>query len=331
MLEPYTKIVAIAVAASIIAVLALSTILPSSDDYMPDNPYWNGQNIFSKTVNATFTDPKTILLEPEKTTIFIISPEKNMTEEYTIMLKNFAESGGTIVLMDETGKINPILEELNVGVEIEPHPIMDPLYYYRSWKLPKITNINPTTPTTKNVTSIATDIPSAIKIEDTRNIKVLAYTSYFSYMDLDGDGQPSKDDPAGPFPIAVEKAYGQGKIIVISDSSLFINSIIELGDNKILLKNIVGEKKAIVDSSLWNPTTQSRIKAFTQQAYNIISAPEIKYTLVACIATITYITVTKEKSEEEKADELQQVLEKHPEWNPQLLKTIKEARENVIQ
>ena len=331
MLESYTKTVAIAATASIIAVLALSITLPSSDDYMPDNPYWNGQNIFSKTVNATFTDPKTIPLEPEKTTLFIISPEKNITEDHTIMLKNFVESGGTVVLMDETGKINPILEELNVGVKIEPYQIMDPLYYYRSWKLPKITNINPTTQTTKNVTSIVTNIPSAIKIENIQNIKVLAYTSYFSYMDLDGNEQPSKEDPVGPFSIAVEKSYGEGKIIVISDSSLFINSIIELGDNKKLLENIVGEKKAIVDTSLWNPTAHSRLKAFTQQAYNIISAPEIKYTIIAGIAAITYITVRKEESEEEKADELQQVLKKHPKWNPQLLKTIKEARENVIQ
>lgn len=330
MLESYTKTVALAAIASIIAVLALSTIIPSSDDYMPDNPYWNGQNIFSKTVNATFTEPKNLFLEPENTILFIISPEKNITEDYTLTLKNFVESGGTLVLMDETGKINPILEELNVGVKVEPYQIMDPLYYYRSWKLPKITNINQAK-ITENVTSIATDVPAAIKIESMQNIKVLAYTSYFSYMDLDGDGQPSKDDPAGPFPVIVEKSYGDGKIIVVSDSSLFINSIIVLGDNKILLKNIVGEKNAIVDSSLWNPSAHSRLKAYTQQAYNIISAPEIKYTLVACMATITYITVRKEKIEEEKDDELQQVLEKHPEWNQQLLKTLKEERENVIQ
>ncbi|MBC7090495.1 MAG: DUF4350 domain-containing protein [Nitrososphaeria archaeon] len=331
MLESYTKTIALAAVASIIAVLALSIIMPSSDDYMPDNPYWNGQNVFAKTVNVTFTEPKNLLLEPENTILFIISPEKNITEDYTLTLKNFVESGGTLVLMDETGKINPILEELDVGVKVEPYPIMDPLYYYRSWNLPKVTNINPTTPITKNITIIATDVPAAIKIEGMQNIKILAYTSYFSYMDLDGDGQPSKDDPVGPFPVIVEKSYGDGKIIVASDSSLFINSIIVLGDNKILLKNIVGEKNAIVDSSLWNPSAHSRLKTFTEQAYNMISAPEIKYTLVACVATITYITVRKEKIEEEKADELQQVLEKHPEWNQQLLKTLKEARENVIQ
>ncbi|MCX8188628.1 MAG: DUF4350 domain-containing protein [Nitrososphaeria archaeon] len=326
----YTKIVALTAIASTLTILALSTIIPSSDDLMPDNPYWNGYSMFTKMVKARFTDPKTIFIEPEKTTLFIISPEKNITEDYIEFLKTFLDSGGTLVLMDETGRINQLLEELNVNVRIEGYPIMDPIHYYRSWKLPKIININSAT-ITKNVTNIATDIPSAIKLENMQGIKVLAYTSYFSYMDLDGNEQPSKDDQAGPFPIAVEASYGKGKILVFSDSSLFINSIIDLGDNKMLLKNIIGENDVIVDSSQWNPSAHAKLKTLTLQAYNIVSVSEIKYSIVACMTIITYITVRSEKGEEEKINEIEEVLRRHPEWSPQLLKTLKEARENVIQ
>ncbi|MEM3826208.1 MAG: DUF4350 domain-containing protein [Nitrososphaeria archaeon] len=326
----YTKIVFLAALASTLTILALSTIIPSSDDFMPDNPYWNGYSIFTKAVSTKYMDPKNTFLEPENTILFIISPEKNITEDYIEFLKSFLESGGTLVLMDETGKINPILGALNVNVRVEGYPLMDPIYYYRSWNLPKAININPTT-ITKNVTSIITNVPSAIKLENTQTIKVLAYTSYFSYMDVDGNGQPSKDDPVGPFPVAVETSYANGKIYVISDSSIFVNSMIELGDNIILLKNIVGEKNVIIDSSQWNPSTHAKIRALTLQFYNTISVPEIKYALVACTTIITYITVKGGKEEEEKADEIQQTLQKHPEWSPQLLKTLKEARENVIQ
>ena len=328
-MREYAKVIVLAAIASTLTILALSVAIPSSDDFMPDNPYWNGQNVFAKTVNVTFVDLGTVNLDPEKTVVFIISPEKNMSQEYEEMLKDFLKYGGTIVLMDETGKINPILEELDIGVKVVGYPIMDPIYYYRSWKLPKVVNINPS-PITKDVEAIATDIPSAIEIENIHNVKVLAYTSYFSFMDVDGDGEPSKDDPVGPFPIAVETSYGNGKILVFSDSSLFINSVIGLGDNRLLLKNIVADKKAIVDSSQWNPSTHSKLRAFTLQAYSIISVPEIKYTIIAC-TIITYITVKGEKKGEEKADEIEEILKSHPEWNPQLLKTLKEARENVTQ
>ncbi|MEM4140122.1 MAG: DUF4350 domain-containing protein [Nitrososphaeria archaeon] len=326
----YIKIIALAALASTITILALSTIIPPSEDFMPDNPYWNGHSTLAKTVNAKFIDPKTIFLEPEKTVLFIISPQKNITEDYIQFLRGFLESGGTIVLMDETGKINPLLEALNIKVKVEGYPIIDPIYYYRSWKLPKITSID-ITAITKNVSSIVTNIPTAIRVESIQDIKVLAYTSYFSYMDIDGDGQPSKDDVIGPFPIAAEVSYGIGKIIVFSDSSLFINSVIDLGDNRILLENIVREKMVIVDSSQWNTSVHAKIRTLTLQAYNIVSVPEIKYSVVACATIVTYITVRVWKEEEEKADEIQQILERHPEWNPQLLKTLKEARENVIQ
>jgi hypothetical protein len=308
-----------------ITIAIASITLPPTDDFEKSNPYWNGLKILSETINASFIDATTQQLNPETTVLFIIGPSENITQQRIEYWKKYTENGGTLVIMDETGIINNALSNFNINIRINGHPLLDPVFYYNSWKLPKITDITKTS-ITKNITTIATNLPSALNITTTHNIKILAKSSPFSFLDLKGNYEPSPENPTGPFPIAAETNYGKGQIIIFSDSDLFINSIITLANNTQLLKNIAQNKKAIIDTGVWKKSTQTTFRNTILTIYNIASTPEIKYTITILTITTIYILINKQKPQKT-TDEIQEILKKHPDWDKNLLQTLKEIRE----
>lgn len=322
-----TTIALIILFSTIIATFTIalaSIILPPTDDFQKDNPYWNGLKIFSEITNASFIDITNQQPNPETTVLFIIGPSENITKQRIEYWKKYAENGGTLVIMDETGIINDALTNLNINIKIDGHPLLDPIFYYKNWKLPKITNITQTD-IMKNITTIITNLPSTLNIT-THNIKILAKSSPFSFLDIKGNNEPTPEDPKGPLPIAAETDYGKGKIIIFSDSDLFINSIITLANNTQLLKNIIQNKKTIVDTGIWKKSTQLTFKNTILTIYNTISTPEIKYTITTLLIITIYTTTNKQKPQKT-PDEIQEILKKHPHWDKNLLQTIKQTRE----
>jgi hypothetical protein len=309
---------------AIITIAIASIILPPTDDFERSNPYWNGLKIFSETINTTFIDVTTQQLNPETTVLFVIGPSENITQQRIEYWKKYAENGGTLVIMDETGIINNALSNFNINIRINGHLLLDPVFYYKSWKLPKITDITKTS-ITKNITTIVTNLPSVLNIT-AHNIKILAKSSPFSFLDLKGNYEPSQESPTGPFPIAAETSYGKGQIIIFSDSDLFINSMITLADNLQLLKNIAQNKKAIIDTGVWKKSTQTTFRNIILSIYSILLIPEIKYTITILIITTIYILINKQKPKKI-IDEIQEILKKHPDWDKNLLQTLKEIRE----
>jgi hypothetical protein len=204
--------------------------------------------------------------------------------------------------------------------------MLDAVFYYNSWRIPKIMDFRDAL--TSNISEVIMDVPSTLNL--TGGFRILAYSSSFSFLDLDGDGEPSSGEPAGPFPVAAEIQYGGGRIILFSDSSLFINGVIGLGGNLQLLKNILGGRKAILDSGVWSKTLHSQFRGAALLAYSFISQPEIKYSLTAAALIALYMLAAggfKPKVE----DEVKTLIAKHPDWDMGLLEMLKEARGKIEQ
>jgi len=330
MKKTYAKTIIISSLAAVISILAIVVAIPPSEDFEPGNVYWNGLSSFLTLTNATFinsTQKLQTVLDPSNVVLFIIAPDKNFSQEQLQIIRSFVERGGTLVLMDELGSINPILSNLSIGIRVDGHPLLDTLFYYSSWKLPKIINIV-NSEITSNVSSIATNLPSALVIEDEENVKVLAYSSAFSFLDLNYDGNPSPEDPIGPFPVMAQVSFYKGKVIVISDSDLFINSMIGLGDNEKLLMNIVNKKNVIVDNSVWKESLNSYIRAKVLDFYAFLLKPELKYSLVIGISALLFNSLRKHEVVEE-INELTEVLKRNPRWNQKVLKQIFEERRHA--
>jgi hypothetical protein len=322
------RLTLLSAALALLAVSAASALLPTSEDYQPTNPYWNGLASFFTAANASPIDYPAVGTLPENTVLFIIGPAANVTEPRVEALKRYLLEGGTLVLMDETGAVNPILSGLGMKVSVDGHPMLDPVFYYGSWRLPKIIKVA-SGDLTSGVQNIALNLPSILNIKGS-GVAVLAYSSSFSFLDLDGDSQPSAGEPMGPFPIAATAAYGNGRLIIISDSSIFLNGVIGLGDNLKLLRNIAGEKKVYVDVGVWQATPQLAYRNTVLAVYRALTAPELKYSLALTTVTAIHILTHKQRPTPsvEGVDEL---LRRHPSWDRRLLEALKEARERVGQ
>ncbi|MDH5807391.1 MAG: DUF4350 domain-containing protein [Candidatus Verstraetearchaeota archaeon] len=323
MLKSNLKLIIYAIIAALIVLALITVILPTKDDFDLANPYWNGLSEFYRLTNAFNIDIMIHNVDPESSILFIIGPSFNITKERIDLWKKYVENGGILVIMDETGFVNYALEPFKI--KIDGHKMFDTVFYYNSWRMPKIIDIRDSR---FNASVIIMNMPSILNITDYNpNLKILAYSSSFSFLDLDEDGMPSSNEPTGPFPIAVELIYGKGRIIIFSDSSLFINSILNLGDNLNLLKNIIGNRLVIVDSGIWQKTPHSEFRSFILLLYNFISMPEIKYFLIITILFAIYTLINKSKIKE--YDEINYLLIKHPDWDKNLLKILKEERNRV--
>ncbi|MEM3739757.1 MAG: DUF4350 domain-containing protein [Candidatus Korarchaeum sp.] len=313
-----------ATVASIFLLISALALLPPRDDFDPSNPYWNGHLIFSKITNTSVFD--IYRSDPKKVVLFVIGPSSDIPKRSIDIWKRFVEGGGTLVLMDETGIVNCVLEEFGLRIRVDGRPMLDTVFYYNSWKVPKIIDVRKSDLTT-NISVIFMNVPSVLNISVyNSDLRVLAYSSSFSFLDSDGNGYPSDDERMGPFPVAVEVTYASGRVILLSDSSLFTNSIINLGDNMRLLKNIAGNRVVAIDSSVWRRSMHAEFREIIIFAYNFASIPEIKYSIVVVTLITVYVLASRRWSSPGGHDELQTLLIKHPNWDRRLLEKLREER-----
>lgn len=265
-------------------------------------------------------------LVPQDSVVFVIGPSLNHSQDRVEAFKRFVIEGGTLVIMDETGIANSLLSALGLDVHIDGHLVLDAVFYHRSWKMPKIINFESHS-VTRGVESIILNRPSTLIVKNP-NIKILARTSSFSFLDLNGDGQPQDDEPLGPFIVLADVKYGRGRVILVSDSSLFINGVLNYGDNIKLLKNIVEDKAVYVDTSIWQATTHSIYRDVILAIYGVLSSSELKYCMTALTVAVIY-ALTSKRGAVRRVDEVEEILRSHPDWDKQLLTTLKEERDKL--
>jgi len=216
---------AIVLALVLIDIIALS--IPSTDDLSPYNPLWNGLSKLSSYTNASIITYSAIqMLNPDTSALIIIGLDRNVTEADIQSIKRFVERGGTLVVADEREELNSLLLALGVKARINGSLVADEVFYYRSPLLPIArASIGSTN------TSLYLNYPSFIEVKGSTG-KCLGYSSPFSFIDINGDGVRESNEPYGPFCVVYVQSIGEGTVYVISDSSIFINSMIDLGDNK---------------------------------------------------------------------------------------------------
>ena len=157
----------------------------------------------------------------------LLIPRLPLEEEELEALDEFTTSGGTVVLMDDFGYGNDVLAHLGIAPVFQGAPLLDPLYCYRNASMPRVEFSSQSAPEEPGV-MVLNDatwlVPAAVS-------DVWAWSSYFSYGDVNGDGNRGAGEPDGPLPVGATIRVGAGRVVVVSDSSLLLNSMVELGSN----------------------------------------------------------------------------------------------------
>jgi hypothetical protein len=135
-----------------------------------------------------------------------------------VALAEFLARGGVVVASGTPAFLNSLLRQLNVGVEVSEAVVYDSVRNYGSRFYP--VGYSPTCNAT-----VVTYLPRYVANHG--GAEVVAYSSEFSYADLDGDGYMDLGEPEGRFPLVLAVEVGGGRLYVVTSPYVFANGLLE--------------------------------------------------------------------------------------------------------
>ncbi len=266
---------------SLTILLMLMIIIPSTDDFSPDNPLWNGLTSFYHEFNASIVDVRSLSSMPREAVLLIIGPSYNLSIADAIGIRRLVEGGMTLIIADDFGSGNSILEDLGISTHISGKVLRDEIFMYRSPSLPRaIARIN------NSVFELYLNYPSTIE-PDGKGI-CIAYSSPFSYLDINLNGIHDDGEPYGPFCIIYMEPLGSGKVFIISDPSIFINSMIGLGGNLAMMKSIVGSRNVYILTRLWSESRYTYVRSLVIEFLSTAYGSSLRYVSIPLTGLLIY-------------------------------------------
>ena len=263
--------------ALVIAILLVVLIwfYPSNRDSGPNNHSWNGLTDFIADFQVSRISSLDDLTPSPQGTVLVMIPYTPFSDSELEGLREYAAGGGTLVILDDYGYGNQILDYLGVEPRFTGDPLIDPLFNYRNSSLPKITNFDQGT-SSSGVEVIV--LNHASSIADAPADGTMALSSRFSFLDLDDSSMWDVDEPEGPFVVACSMGYQSGHIVLISDHSILINSMLEMEDNHLFIEEALAVGGAytgvIIDESHLPPSPLEGAQATLEVARSALETPE---------------------------------------------------------
>lgn len=309
--------IAVGVVLALSIIVATTAAIPSVDDFDLDNPLWNGYSILGQRTGARYIEVASIgSLDPSSTVLLVVAPERGLGPGDLGLLREYVYRGGVLVLADEYGGINNITEALGLGTGVLGPLVVDPLYMYRVREL-VVARLS-------WGGEVYLDYASVLETS-AGDPRCIVATSPLSYIEKGGSRV------YGPFCIGAVYVLGRGRVYVFSDSSLWINSMIDRGSNYLLLENITGGRSLYIVSGLRDPSLYTRTRSLVLGTLSLAIGSDLRYVFVAVAALTLYISRDYIERAlyrgeggvvETVCREVERVLERHPEWDRDLLMSI---------
>jgi hypothetical protein len=283
-----TTLIAIVLAIVLCASWLGIVFYPSHADFMRSNPSWNGLKDFSHKTHADMaTSLSKVETGPER--VLLTIPYLQYNDNDLQKITGFVQGGGTLLVLDDYGYGNQILEGLGLDMRFDGKPMLDPYLCYRNQKLPIITDLAPYMQDS-GIKSLILNHATALNVSGSGQI--LARSSDSAYIDRNENSFRDAGEPQGPFVIAAKAALGQGTVIAVADPSLLINSMEDRADNEAFIDELIsvaGENpKIYVDTAHLPKETLDHAKYFWETAKERMSNP---YGLVLLVGGILALTV----------------------------------------
>jgi len=288
---------------SIVAVLVLVISMlciwfyPSAQGFMTSNTIWTGTKDFASEFSADNIDSLDDLPDMPEKTILVTVPYLEYSDEELSKVKRFVDDGGMLLLMDDYGYGNSILEYLGVSVRFSNKPLLDPVYYYKNQLMPRIIDLAPEL-RENDINMImlnhATTLTNVIESE------AIARSSSASFLDVNEDMQWNKGEPEGPFAVVGEFRLGKGTLNLIADPSIMINTMIGRDDNFNFIRYLTQRKgeqdRILVDISHLSKTPIDISKTRLSNTRRFLSNPYALLGItVAIIIVVSRYTLKKER------------------------------------
>lgn len=284
-------VIAIVIVVSLVAVW----FYPSLNDFMASNAMWNGIKAFTNEFQVADIDSLDNLGDKTGNNILISIPYTPYNDNDLAAIKQFVNDGNTLILMDDFGYGNSILEYLGTPIRFNHNIVLDPLFCYKNEYFPRITDFS-SDMKEQGIKAVAFN--HATVLDQVNESQALAWSSSSSFLDINKNGVKDKNEPAGPFAVAAEFQVGKGTVKLVSDPSIIINTMVEQNDNhqftRYLIERNGNPESIILDRSHLSKTPLDSSKIGLQAVRNFMSNPYIMIGLIALIFVIvTRFTLKK--------------------------------------
>jgi len=253
----YASVTAMSVAIVLLSITMLVPAVSTTEDFSIFNSGWNGTSELaistykagrfapSFVTKATGTDMEVvqlgfdeIALDPAASALIVIGPTLGFSESDGRIVGDFVRNGGVLLLADDFGTGNELLERIGSTSRISGTLVMD-LAYDKKPEFSVCFDLR-NDPLTRNVSSLLLNYPSSIEMNHTTT-QPIAYSSIASWQDVNGNNERDLEEPAGPFVIIARERLGNGTVIVVSDPSVLINGMARYLNNSAFDENVVAE------------------------------------------------------------------------------------------
>ena len=282
----YALIAAIVIVALLISVPILNT---TKEDFSTYNTAWNGASD-AKTLASSdgYTTSSVLALSEIGTSghgvLFMLNPNSSVgfSASDASTLQSFVRNGGVLVLANNFGNGNAVLSGLGVLGEARFNGSLleDNVSKGVDAALPLITDVT-ASGLTAGVHELYFNYGTSLDVSGT-NVTVLARSAPTSYLLAPGGGNATVNATTGAHPVLATLDYGNGRIVLLSDPSVFSNDMLGQADNQQLLTsmfaNLTGGNTAVPimfdESHFASPPVFSLL-------YDRINADDtVKYTVV---------------------------------------------------
>jgi hypothetical protein len=211
---------------------------PIDDPYSILNNGWNGTSGLAERGFVVMNEDLTgKLLSRNATGVMFLGPSRRFTSIEAASIGSFVRTGGLLVIVDNFGSGNSLLETLGLPVRFDGRLLVDPLFYQKQPLFPVISDLTPSE-FSNGVRSLLLNYPTALNVTTGEAVTVLARSSPFSFLDLNRNGQKNPDEPSGAFPVLAELSLGEGTVVLFTSPASFANGLIDEANNDALIQNI---------------------------------------------------------------------------------------------
>lgn len=179
-----------------------------------------------------------------ETVMLVVGTPPNTTATQQTAQRVIAQ-GGTVVVADDIGThSNDLLSAIGASARIQTGPLRDPRSYDQGPTLPIA---EPTSSgQSRNISEFTLNHAGVVT---PNGAIVLAQTSEFAYIDQNQNDQFDQRESLGRRPVLTTEDVGDGQVIVLSDSSVFVNAMLDQDGNTALARALIDDADTVILSS----------------------------------------------------------------------------------
>ncbi len=285
---------ALTIVLALVLVVSVSAIWFNSSvqDFMDANTNWNGIQDFYRQFDITSTTRLSDLNEVTRAGTLVVIPYLPYAEHEIDGLDAFVRRGGTILMMDDFGFGNTLLERFGIETRFSSELLLDPLFCDRNPLLPRVSIFDGEI--SERGISLVT-LNRATSLAGAEDEHVLAWSSPSSYLDVNRNGVQDAEEPKGSMALAAAYTLGEGTLVLVSDPSLAINTMLTRGDNEaflgylLSLGNSTGD--VLLDRSHLVESTLDVSKTMLLALEKTLSKPHAMVGVVAMVILVVSLNV----------------------------------------